>query len=117
MTWRASRELMAQIHHFASFPPTSVSLQQMVQFGRILRRSHVKYFRIGALAWNFITSKSIPCWYVSEVSNGNEVDELPVRLARRVKDLDQLPDKLHEMSSIQKVKNWYAQSFEVIPML
>jgi hypothetical protein len=41
------------------------------------------------------------------------VDELPVRLAHRVKDLDHLPDKLHEMPSIQKVKNWYAQSFEV----
>jgi len=40
-------------------------------------------------------------------------DELPVRLAHRVKDLDHLPDKLHEMPSIQKVKNWYAQSFEV----
>lgn len=41
------------------------------------------------------------------------VDELPVRLAHRVKDLDHLPDKLHEMPSILKVKNWYAQSFEV----
>lgn len=38
---------------------------------------------------------------------------MPVRLAHRVKDLDHLPDKLHEMPSIQKVKNWYAQSFEV----
>ena len=36
-----------------------------------------------------------------------------MRLAHRVKDLDHLPDKLHEMPSIQKVKNWYAQSFEV----
>ena len=34
MTWRASKELMERIHHFASFPQTSVSLQQMVQFGR-----------------------------------------------------------------------------------
>jgi Mitochondrial branched-chain alpha-ketoacid dehydrogenase kinase len=41
------------------------------------------------------------------------VEELPVRLAHRVKDLDHLPDKLHEMPSILKVKNWYAQSFEV----
>jgi hypothetical protein len=43
-------------------------------------------------------------------------EELPVRLAHRVKDLDHLPDKLHEMPSIQKVKNWYAQSFEVISL-
>jgi pyruvate dehydrogenase kinase 2/3/4 len=41
------------------------------------------------------------------------LEELPVRLAHRVKDLEHLPDKLHEMQSIQKVKNWYAQSFEV----
>ena len=33
MTWRASKELMAQVHHFTAFPQTSVSLQQMVQFG------------------------------------------------------------------------------------
>jgi hypothetical protein len=43
-------------------------------------------------------------------------EELPVRLAHRVKDLDHLPDKLHEMPSIQKVKNWYAQSFEVVSL-
>ena len=115
MTWRATKELMTQIHHFASFPQTSVSLQQMVQFGSILQGSHVNYFRVRTFAWNFITSKSIPCWYVLKESEGNQIDELPVRLARRVKDLDHLPDKLHEMPSIQKVKNWYAQSFEVIP--
>ncbi|KAF8139815.1 mitochondrial branched-chain alpha-ketoacid dehydrogenase kinase-domain-containing protein [Boletus edulis] len=39
-------------------------------------------------------------------------DELPVRLAHRVKELDELPHNLSEMSSIRKVKNWYAQSFE-----
>lgn len=41
------------------------------------------------------------------------LDELPVRLAHRVKELDELPHNLSEMSSIRKVKNWYAQSFEV----
>lgn len=41
------------------------------------------------------------------------IDELPVRLAHRVKELDELPHNLSEMSSIRKVKNWYAQSFEV----
>ena len=35
MTWRPAKELMAQIHHFAQFPQTSVSLQQMVQFGAL----------------------------------------------------------------------------------
>lgn len=40
-------------------------------------------------------------------------EELPVRLAHRVKELDELPHNLSDMPSIQKVKNWYAQSFQV----
>jgi len=43
-------------------------------------------------------------------------EELPIRLAHRVKELNQLPDGLNEMPSIQKVANWYAQSFEVLPV-
>uniref|UniRef100_A0A0W0FZR7 Protein-serine/threonine kinase n=1 Tax=Moniliophthora roreri TaxID=221103 RepID=A0A0W0FZR7_MONRR len=39
-------------------------------------------------------------------------EELPVRLAHRVKELDELPHDLSKMTSIIKVKNWYAQSFE-----
>ncbi|KAI0915871.1 hypothetical protein AcV5_003357 [Taiwanofungus camphoratus] len=40
------------------------------------------------------------------------LEELPVRLAHRVKELDQLPHNLSAMPSINKVKDWYAQSFE-----
>lgn len=40
-------------------------------------------------------------------------EELPVRLAHRVKELDELPHSLSTMPSINKVKDWYAQSFEV----
>jgi hypothetical protein len=40
-------------------------------------------------------------------------EELPVRLAHRIKELDTLPNGLNEMPSINKVKNWYGQSFEV----
>ncbi|KAJ6537799.1 mitochondrial branched-chain alpha-ketoacid dehydrogenase kinase-domain-containing protein [Mycena capillaripes] len=40
-------------------------------------------------------------------------EELPVRLAHRVKELDERPDNLSAMPSIKKVKKWYAQSFEV----
>lgn len=35
-----------------------------------------------------------------------------MRLAHRVKDLDELPPDLANVPSILKVKNWYAQSFE-----
>jgi pyruvate dehydrogenase kinase 2/3/4 len=40
-------------------------------------------------------------------------EELPIRLAHRVKDLVHLPDGLNEMPSITRVRDWYAQSFEV----
>ena len=40
-------------------------------------------------------------------------EELPIRLAHRVKELGDLPDGLNEMPSIRKVQDWYAQSFEV----
>lgn len=37
--------------------------------------------------------------------------ELPVRLARRVIELEQLPEGLHSMRSVQRVREWYEQSF------
>jgi hypothetical protein len=40
-------------------------------------------------------------------------EELPIRLAHRVKELEELPNNLSQMPSIVKVKNWYAQSFQV----
>ncbi|KAF7723405.1 hypothetical protein EC973_002049 [Apophysomyces ossiformis] len=39
-------------------------------------------------------------------------EELPIRLAHRVKDLEELPRDLSSMPSIVKVKDWYAQSFQ-----
>lgn len=44
-------------------------------------------------------------------------EELPIRLAHRVRELNNLPDGLSDMPSIQKVANWYAQSFEEITNL
>ena len=40
-------------------------------------------------------------------------EELPIRLAHRVQELGDLPDGLNEMPSINRVRDWYAQSFEV----
>lgn len=39
-------------------------------------------------------------------------EELPVRLAHRVRELHDLPQGLSDMPSIRRVKEWYAQSFE-----
>ncbi|KAJ7792490.1 mitochondrial branched-chain alpha-ketoacid dehydrogenase kinase-domain-containing protein [Mycena olivaceomarginata] len=86
--FRISSALWDRIHHFASFPQTGVSLQQMVLFGQNPSQGTL------LKASQFLA------------------EELPVRLAHRVKELDELPHNLSAMPSINKVKNWYAQSFE-----
>ncbi|CAN6669821.1 hypothetical protein TRVA0_042S00474 [Trichomonascus vanleenenianus] len=86
--WQLSKQLADQISYYAQFPATGVSLRQMVQFGS--DPSPGTLFR----ASQFI------------------VEELPIRLAHRVKDLEALPNGLSDMPSILRVKNWYAQSFE-----
>jgi pyruvate dehydrogenase kinase 2/3/4 len=108
MSWKRSEKLMDTIRHYASFPATGVSLRQMVQFGEkpstgerrptplLLRRSLLTLFT-GTL---FRASQFL-------------AEELPIRLAHRVQELETLPDGLNEMPSVKKVADWYAQSFEV----
>ncbi|KAJ7918564.1 mitochondrial pyruvate dehydrogenase [Mycena leptocephala] len=86
--FRITPALWDRIHHFASFPQTGVSLQQMVLFGQNPSQGTL------LKASQFLA------------------EELPVRLAHRVKELDELPHNLSAMPSINKVKNWYAQSFD-----
>ncbi|RHZ78252.1 hypothetical protein Glove_166g289 [Diversispora epigaea] len=88
MAYRITEKLQEKIRHFTRFPQTGVSLKQMVMFGQ--NPSQGTLLR----AAQFLA------------------DELPIRLAHRVKELDELPNDLSEMPSIIKVKNWYAQSFE-----
>ncbi|GMF00752.1 unnamed protein product [[Candida] boidinii] len=40
------------------------------------------------------------------------VEELPIRLAHRVKELEELPNELNKDPSIELVRDWYAQSFD-----
>lgn len=86
--WRETPALTEKISHYSHFPATGVSLQQMVQFGG--------YPSDGTL---FRASQFI-------------VEELPIRLAHRVKELESLPLNLSDMPSINRVKEWYAQSFD-----
>ena len=85
--------LLEKIKHAASFPQTPVSIKQMVEFGRspgpitLLRGSHFVH------------------------------RELPVRLAHRVVELENLPHNLSHMPSIQKVKEWYTESFQDLMLL
>jgi hypothetical protein len=48
-----------------------------------------------------------------ELTGVSVAEELPIRLAHRVKELDNLPHNLSQMPSIEKVKQWYAESFQV----
>jgi pyruvate dehydrogenase kinase 2/3/4 len=68
-------------------------------------------------ASQFLAGAELTCFTLILIDD--ESEELPVRLAHRVKELDELPHNLSVMPSIKKVKNWYAQSFEVqcLPLL
>ncbi|KAJ4989293.1 hypothetical protein SVAN01_05198 [Stagonosporopsis vannaccii] len=111
MSWKRSEKLMETIKvcwaatAAPSFVPASirvpsssdvspgVSLRQMVQFGE--KPSTGTLFR----ASQFLS------------------EELPIRLAHRVQELNDLPDGLNEMPSICRVRDWYAQSFEELVQL
>ncbi|KAL7412242.1 mitochondrial branched-chain alpha-ketoacid dehydrogenase kinase-domain-containing protein [Mrakia frigida] len=77
-----------KIYRFAEYQQTSVSIQQMILFGS--------------------TPNQGTLYKASQFLQ----EELPIRLAHRVKELDELPENLAQMPSIIKVKEWYAQSFE-----
>lgn len=91
--WKLTEALQKKIYNYARFPATGVSMQQMVQFGS--RSSAGTLFR----ASQFVA------------------EELPIRLAHRVKDLESLPHGLSNMPSIMRVRDWYAQSFEELTEL
>jgi pyruvate dehydrogenase kinase 2/3/4 len=80
--------LKSQIAKYARISPTSISLKQMVETGTDLTDEKL-----------FHASRFI-------------VRELPIRLAHRIEELDNLPNGLSHMHSIEKVKNWYTQSFD-----
>lgn len=91
--WELTKGLRDQIYRYATFKQTSISLRQMVQFGPNPSPGSI-----------FLASQFI-------------VEELPIRLALKVKDLDNAPLGLKDMPSTIKVKNWYAQSFEELVSL
>lgn len=124
--FRITQGLWDKIHHFASFQQTGgqyhhsqhhsystlkprsflVSLQQMVLFGQNPTQGTL------LKASQFLAGEIFNINVIHHTPLIN-TEELPVRLAHRVKELDQLPHNLSDMPSIKKVKNWYAQSFEV----
>lgn len=91
--WELTKQLRDKIWQYASYPQTSISIRQMVQFGPSPSPGSI-----------FLASQFI-------------VEELPIRLALKVRDLENSPLGLLKMPSTVKVKNWYAQSFEELTSL
>lgn len=134
LTPERTRSLRRQIAHYATFPQTGVSLRQMVMFGTswLPRRrepglansgsSRLYRRRPESVAGGLRETEHIVFQSHIDLSTPQGTllrasqflaAELPIRLAHRVKELDELPQGLHKMPSIEKVKRWYAQSFEV----
>lgn len=91
--WELTKALKEKIYQYATYPQTSVSIRQMVQFGPSPSPGSI-----------FLASQFI-------------VEELPIRLAVKVKDLENAPLGLLQMPLTIKVKNWYAQSFDELTSL
>lgn len=105
---------MDTIRHYASFPATGVSLRQMVQFGE--KPSTGKGGRTDTWSVHKASCKlTCAAIHPGTLFRASQflAEELPIRLAHRVQELDNLPDGLNEMPSVKKVQAWYAQSFEV----
>ncbi|KAK6199938.1 mitochondrial branched-chain alpha-ketoacid dehydrogenase kinase-domain-containing protein [Scheffersomyces amazonensis] len=86
--WKITSQLRDNIMKYANYKQTSISLRQMVQFGPNPSPGSI-----------FLASQFI-------------VEELPIRLALKVKDLENAPLDLSKQPSTITVKNWYAQSFQ-----
>lgn len=83
-----SSGLLKKIWHYSELPQTAVSLRQMCQFG-----SHPTpglMFKASCFA----------------------LQELPIRLAHRIKELESLPNGLNRIPEVIEVRNWYTQSFK-----
>lgn len=82
-----STQILERIKYYSGYPQTSVSISQMVKFGQHLDP-------ITLLKGSKFVHR-----------------ELPVRLAHRVVELENLPHNLSAMPSILNVKRWYTESF------
>ncbi|KAJ3070206.1 hypothetical protein HDU98_006748 [Podochytrium sp. JEL0797] len=87
MTTALKPTLQQMIQQSAKHLQTQVSINQMVEFGRV--PSQATILRSAQFLHH----------------------ELPIRIARRVVELENLPYGLSKMSSVQKVANWYSQSY------
>ncbi|CAH0475770.1 unnamed protein product [Peronospora belbahrii] len=80
------KTLASKLYELAQLPQTGVSLQYLLEFGTSITREKL------IQSARFLH------------------DELPVRYAHRIKNLENLPHGLSAMPSVQQVREWYINS-------
>lgn len=88
MTVKFPSSLLKKIWQYSEVPQTAVSLRQMCQFG-----SH-------------------PTPGLMFMASCFLLNELPIRLAHRIKELESLPRGLNKIEEVITVRDWYTQSFQ-----
>ncbi|UJR20887.1 hypothetical protein I4U23_023996 [Adineta vaga] len=80
---RQQQTLTHLVDHYAQYPPTGLTMKRIVEFARE-----------GDARQSFLFLRN----------------ELPVRLASMMKEMDHLPPRLLEMPSVKTVNSWYGTS-------
>ncbi|XP_070547106.1 pyruvate dehydrogenase (acetyl-transferring) kinase isozyme 2, mitochondrial-like [Ptychodera flava] len=83
---RALKSFPARMDHYSRFSPSPLSIQQFLDFGK----------RDGSVKKSFVFLRQ----------------ELPVRIANIMKEINLLPDSLLKMPSVKLVQSWYLQSLK-----
>eukprot|EP01101_Sappina_pedata_P010998 TRINITY_DN7105_c0_g1_i1.p1 TRINITY_DN7105_c0_g1~~TRINITY_DN7105_c0_g1_i1.p1 ORF type:complete len:417 (-),score=90.42 TRINITY_DN7105_c0_g1_i1:57-1307(-) len=75
------------LEFYARFHPSRISIAQFIEFGNL----------------KGIKGEHVSCRFISQ--------EMPIRLANMLKELEAIPHNLVQMPSAKRVRDWYAQSF------
>jgi hypothetical protein len=115
---------MDTIGHYSNFvrrPPSDIDFRtdnDLAGNGSVLTADGTVWRE--TVDWYVLTSNPAPQSPSDPIASGTLFrasqflsEELPIRLAHRVQELEHLPDGLNEMPSIERVRDWYAQSFDV----
>ncbi|XP_792733.3 pyruvate dehydrogenase (acetyl-transferring) kinase isozyme 2, mitochondrial [Strongylocentrotus purpuratus] len=83
----AKKNMQAQMEYYSKFSPSPLSIKQFMDFGQSKDVDSAK---------SFVFLRQ----------------ELPVRIANIMKEINLLPEKLLQMPSVRMVQGWYQQTFE-----
>lgn len=98
---RSQQQSLAHlVEHYAQYPPTGLTMKKIVEFGEwmtmmmIMRIDCLCLAREGDAQQSYLFLRN----------------ELPVRLASMMKEMDHLPPRLLQMPSVKIVNGWYGTS-------